>query len=797
MKKRFTLILASMLLAMGAWAQIYVSEVSETKITSAELNAKTEATYIAIKNLSATNNFYYVGNTGAVPYSKADFSNDAVFIWEPTGDGATFYLKKLDGTYMQTTSPKDFGTVDNAAKFTTTNPTSTGSGSTYFNGDNDAQSYIDGDNDANLVRFVAGTNWINVQDGDEGTPKYNTGPGGWTIHYVYSVNVEEVSAVNVTYQYMLDGKVKKSVTVEQAVGSAYDAPAIDYVTFENPTGTATADATVEVTCTQNLPFTVSTDYANATWYYMTIRSNNQKYVARSESAPYANSKTVTAGDNGLWAFKGNVFDGIQVINKGAGDGYTLGYAGTTTEANVSMAEGETTWTIEEGNGGFILGQGENVYAHDYNSKLQIWNNAAAATDPGSAFNVFTVEELTNTQKTALQTLIDQAGTYEAGTTIGYYTEASVANLATPLAEANTALSSSSLEDVLNATTALQAAINNLELILPEKGKFYRFKHPTADAYMLSDVYSGNAKYLAMGALESNKVSSVFYYGEDGTLLSYANGRYLSDAGSSSSDWTCLAVGTKGNAATFGKGSAVGRVGFYVGSASNRAYYSGNANDGYVNAGGSFGSNAGYDWVVEEVTYLPVAMNTTYGYATLCSPVALSTYQWNSTSAYRVKAYTGTLSDNVLTLDRIDEADGVIPANTPVVLEYVADIENGYVYLAVSNSDKEAIASDLIGTAAAVVNPKAGTEYTLQSHNGGVAFKQYTGDNLTGFKAYLVVESQAQAIRVTRGDEEGTTSIDNAQLTMDNENVVIYDLAGRRVEQMEKGIYIVNGKKIIK
>ena len=28
-------------------------------------------------------------------------------------------------------------------------------------------------------------------------------------------------------------------------------------------------------------------------------------------------------------------------------------------------------------------------------------------------------------------------------------------------------------------------------------------------------------------------------------------------------------------------------------------------------------------------------------------------------------------------------------------------------------------------------------------------------------------------------------------------LVIYDLSGRRVEKMEKGIYIVNGKKVIK
>ncbi len=772
MKKRFTLILASMLLTMGAWAQTVVTTINTERAYTLECRsgyAHSAARFIGVTDAGVIN-----GQASTAVYITFENGTEAGSYYIKVGEK---YIN-CDGTNLSASTEKTtawvLGTVDQTVTFKYPNTTM------YLN-----------------------NNGTTCTDGTITSLKANNHPSGPTSSNACSTwqmcEYDLNNSVEVTYNYMFNGVQRKSATVTQMVGAAYEAPAIDYVTLAYPDGSVTKETTtVEVTCTQNLPFTVSTDYANATWYYMTIRSNNQEYVARSENAPYTNSKTVTAGDNGLWAFKGNVFDGIQVINKGAGDGYTLGYAGTTTGANVSMAEGETTWTIEEGNGGFILGQGGNAYAHDYHyDKLQIWNDAAAATDAGSAFNVFTVEELTNTQKTALQTLIDQADTYKAGTTVGYYTEASVANLATPLENANTALSSNSLEEVLNATTALQAAINNLELILPEKGKFYRFKHPTADAYMLSDVYSGDAKYLAMGALESNKVSSVFYYGEDGTLLSYANGRYLSDAGQSSSDWTCLAVGTKGNAATFGKGSAVGRVGFYVGSASNRAYYSGNANDGYVNAGGSFGSNAGYDWVVEEVTYLPVAMNTTYGYATLCSPVALSTYQWNSTSAYRVKAYTGTLSDNVLTLTRIDEADGVIPANTPVVLEYVADIENGYVYLAVSNSDKEAIASDLIGTAAAVVNPKAGTEYTLQGHNGGVAFKQYTGDNLTGFKAYLVVESQAQAIRIRKGSEEGTTSIENAQLTMDNENVVIYDLQGRRVEKMEKGIYIVNGKKIIK
>ena len=171
-----------------------------TQFTASDLMAKTEATNIAIKNLSYTNNRWFVGNTGAAPYSAEEFTNDAIFVWEPVqaGVAGSYYLKKLDGTYMQTSSPKDFGTVDNAAVFTATNPTSQGSGSTNFNGDGDSNLYITGSNDANLVRFVKGSNWINIQNGANGTPTYNTGTGGWTIHYVYEVAEVPSFKANIT-----------------------------------------------------------------------------------------------------------------------------------------------------------------------------------------------------------------------------------------------------------------------------------------------------------------------------------------------------------------------------------------------------------------------------------------------------------------------------------------------------------------------------------------------------------------------------------------------------------------------
>ena len=63
-------------------------------------------------------------------------------------------------------------------------------------------------------------------------------------------------------------------------------------------------------------------------------------------------------------------------------------------------------------------------------------------------------------------------------------------------------------------------------------------------------------------------------------------------------------------------------------------------------------------------------------------------------------------------------------------------------------------------------------------------------------APAVVEVAAEAPAMfSFGRGQGTTSIDT-QLTTDNAELVIYDLTGRRVEKMEKGIYIVNGKKVL-
>ena len=73
--------------------------------------------------------------------------------------------------------------------------------------------------------------------------------------------------------------------------------------------------------------------------------------------------------------------------------------------------------------------------------------------------------------------------------------------------------------------------------------------------------------------------------------------------------------------------------------------------------------------------------------------------------------------------------------------------------------------------------------------------------LKGMRAYIQVPANAGATLFIDGEATGIQSIDNGQLTMDNS---VYDLQGRKVNsqlsiinsQLKKGLYIVNGKKVI-
>ncbi|MBO5872333.1 MAG: hypothetical protein J6Q75_06815, partial [Bacteroidaceae bacterium] len=100
--------------------------------------------------------------------------------------------------------------------------------------------------------------------------------------------------------------------------------------------------------------------------------------------------------------------------------------------------------------------------------------------------------------------------------------------------------------------------------------------------------------------------------------------------------------------------------------------------------------------------------------------------------------------------------------------------------------------------AEVANPTDGSVNYVLADEGGVAafyrFYRENGSKLKVYnnKAYLNVPVNAAVIHL---DDDETTSIDTVDA--EAQNAVIYDLSGRRAKKVNKGVYIVNGKKVIR
>lgn len=164
-------------------------------LTSEQLMAKTESTYLLLKCVAKNNYQYYKGTSSGTPADFSNIESDYVFVWEPvSGETGKFYLRKTDGKYIQLAGNEGaitLGTIDNAAKFYTTQPVSDGSSDENdYNADGSENYYYEGSE--YFVRFVNDNGvWINVQQ-PTGTPKYNKGKGSFTFVYAYEVTATEI-----------------------------------------------------------------------------------------------------------------------------------------------------------------------------------------------------------------------------------------------------------------------------------------------------------------------------------------------------------------------------------------------------------------------------------------------------------------------------------------------------------------------------------------------------------------------------------------------------------------------------
>ena len=152
----------------------------------------------------------------------------------------------------------------------------------------------------------------------------------------------------------------------------------------------------------------------------------------------------------------------------------------------------------------------------------------------------------------------------------------------------------------------------------------------------------------------------------------------------------------------------------------------------------------------------------------------------------VQAFTGKVNGSSLILT---ELTGWIPAGTAAILKASA----GKYQFKVTKCSPAVGENDLKGTAEAIAAD--GTQYVLAEKNGVVGFYKAEGTIPAG-KAYIEYTGAAGVKGFVLDDATGIEEIHNAQCIMHNNNA-IFDLSGRRVEKATKGIYLINGKKLMK
>jgi hypothetical protein len=193
------------------------------------------------------------------------------------------------------------------------------------------------------------------------------------------------------------------------------------------------------------------------------------------------------------------------------------------------------------------------------------------------------------------------------------------------------------------------------------------------------------------------------------------------------------------------------------------------------------------FTIAEASQASVSVNLAAGkYGTRIFP-------FTPTLPSEVKAYSCEAVDgSTLTLVEVDSPE----ANTPYIIYseygYSGEALTGW-GTATADSYTEGLLTGVYTNAVVPVN-----SYVLQTQGGYQAFYKVIeeGKKSAANRCYLTLpaespESTVKAFYLNFSDETAINAVEAAK----NENAAIFNLAGQRVSKAQKGLYIVNGKKV--
>ena len=556
------------------------------------------------------------------------------------------------------------------------------------------------------------------------------------------------------------------------------------------------------------PFTLTTDDENPVLYVIKSgRDGNPSFTLTNDG--YISLTAFTGEDSQVWYFKEVVnadYEYVLNIIPYAAPTTTMGYSSTTDNpAMVSNSSSNTCneWVLDQSFS--ILGikpyERQSTYLSNNGgagNKMGFWWQDPV-TDPGTALYITLATEEINTM---LNDLITTAESCNAGTKVGDYTETAIAGLQPTITDVKAVKenATATYDEKVAAFATLNTAINSLEIILPEEGKFYKLVSNNSGysngrkAYVkLTDnkAYWDNAE-TAMDDTDTRAIWQFELLGDNNVAIKNVHtNSYLSVAGHNE---TFAALGeTKGTFEVKHLADGVVGLGGVGGEDIHAPQYNGQALLAW-NSSSATGASA---WVVEEVAAPTHTLTVgAAGYTTLVlgynATVPAIEGEGNG-------VFTATVNGEWIDLTAV-AAGSVLPANTAVIIKAAAGTELSFAYSAETAAE---VTTALLGTLydKNVAPGEGNTAYVLSMQNEVVGFYKaaLNQDENTAFKnnankAYLVVEGAELAAYSFRFP--GTTGIE--EITDNREqSTVIYDLTGRRVEAITApGIYIVNGKKTL-
>lgn len=618
----------------------------------------------------------------------------------------------------------------------------------------------------------------------------------------------EEGIANLTFNYNFNNGVIATKTAVAALPgldkSVAPASGVNYTQTESMSPANIVAGTTEYTINlvENLPFTKSESFENATWYVMDMHSNdyplggtlNYMWTFHNEdqdiTLPKTDLKTATYSDNMLWCFVGDLVNGFKIYNKAAGSSLTLRKAENGNNPAVMSATNDrnlfkiypSTQSGITGNAFCFKLEGDDYYVNTQqagdNKVLRGWNK----TDGGSSCRVFAPASIAMNYASTWVNAPEGA--------IGGKAYLETAGNLTALKNAYNAVGSNPSVENINALTTINTAIAASEASsYTFKEGYYRLVN-RKDNHFLHIKEGENIMNTQAG--KDKAVGSVVYFKSTGVEGKYSlmlEDKYFGTVTRSNN----IVLGDEASKGTY-------TVAFPTENFITKIQEVSTNNDAnyhylHVNGGNAVGWEAGEGspashWYIIPATDIEVAMKDVEGkkFASVYLP-----FDVNAVNG--AEAYVGTFNNDKSALN-MNKVEGV-PAGKGFVL--------------VGSADKATLS---IGTAAEVTSDLQGTNTVITLADATRAdylvFGKDKNSNAVGFyapsasvekipanKAYLNA-SAISAAAIALNFNGTATGVNTVVLGENGVNAPVFDLSGRRVVAPVKGgVYIQNGKKFIK